>query len=250
MVIYTCERCGMTFNKTSNYKKHLERKNKCKNKFECDICNKPLSNAYSLRRHKDTLHRPPLTQDKQDLLALQEQYEKLKQENNQLRATQQPQQIINNITNVVDNSQKTINLNNFGHEDLSTILKDNNMINLIKNHYLPTADLMLEDIYFRKDIPKNNIIKNGNKALETIDFYENGEFKERDLKSLSPIIFERVVEILKEYVEHHKNQFTDKERTFVDNISFDNYKGGEDDTAFTKTILRVSYDYWAKLNNK
>ena len=198
IMVFECEHCGYTTNFKSNFKKHINRINPCyrrekhnikmtanntkmtanntkmtanntnDERLACSKCLKVFTRMVYKRKHEeictgvDSLTCP--------ICYMRFEYQVAKYRHIKSKCCIPPYQTINNNTivnnniinnHVTTNTTQNININVFGKEDLSHLLKDNDLIYRI-NKYSKDGVYglvkMIDDIYLNKETPENHTI--------------------------------------------------------------------------------------------
>jgi hypothetical protein len=142
---------------------------------KCSFCQKSFSSLAHQRRHE--IHRciknPAINVDNK------EQIKKLKREFNKQKKEMMKQfeLLLNKVGNTTNNNitNNTININNYGSEDVSH-LSHEYKISLLK---IPFGMLqkLIKEIHFNKHKPENKNIYISNQRDNKVQIFENGEWK-------------------------------------------------------------------------
>lgn len=138
MVIYTCNKCRMVFNKKSNYSKHLERKYSCSNInniFTCEYCNYECETIGLLNKHlKDRCKiKKDLEDDTNQVYEDKNKFKMLEEELKMLK--EMLKEHFNNTTNSHNNTTNTNSTDN-SYNTTNSNNTLNNITNNINNNYI------------------------------------------------------------------------------------------------------------------
>ena len=183
-MIYKCKRCGYVTEKLANLKHHYNRKNICKDSLKCGKtyqgllsemdgeflfncpCGQFFESKQGLNQHKS------FCQESEDL---QKQVENLLEENKRLKEQLKntPQAVVHN-NSITNNVANTINIYNFGNEDISHVVQDKQFLSKCFAK-IETSGIIkiVENIYFNDDYPKNQTIKMVNINKDHVMIREN-----------------------------------------------------------------------------
>ena len=175
MVVHTCNRCLMEFDRKDNYTRHLNKKNLCKEiinenaqneenlhengqKTEvlfnmCEFCKKTYSNIYKLNRHL-IICKVKLNNDIANKIATLEQKINILENKKTKKTKEQPQpNIIINNNGIINNINNQINIENFG------TLDNKKIGNKIFFHTLTNFSGLKTLLKFIEFVHKNNKLK-------------------------------------------------------------------------------------------
>ena len=150
-----------------------------KHVFFCDYCNREFKTQDNLTRHikkycKSKKKNVYEIDEIQQLLAREREAHKLEKE----RLYSCIDKLIEkagNTTNITNNTQNNIHLNNYGSEDLSHI-SDQFKLELVKLPYIMIPK-MIETVHFNNNKPENSNIALTNKREKIIKVYKEGKWQ-------------------------------------------------------------------------
>lgn len=187
---YSCPRCGYETNILSNMKKHFMRK---------QICENILNNDESIEEIRDSFN--PSTYA-YVCIGCQKKF-------------RTPQDIYEHQNICV--AYKKLKLNNFGSEDISHILNDEEFLNKCVFCVKSGLVSIVEKIYYDKDKPQNKTVLMKSVQRDTLVIHENGEWKIRHVNDIVPKMLLKGASILSNYL--YKKPIPsiedDKHRAFV-----------------------------------
>ena len=185
---------------------------------QCDVCHKIFTTRQGKYEHRKRVKCKPITIPCQ-------------------------QQTINNVTNHnIDNSVHTITNNNlsncnnqnvqinvFGNEDLSYLLKDNEIIHRLRMYGkegLYGLPKILDDVHFNNDRPENQtIIKPEEYGNTVLIKNSRNEWEFREFEDVRDNLIDTMIKYIKMYNEVKKNLkiklIEEKERNFIKKISYE-----------------------------
>ena len=175
MVNYKCNTCKHVFNQKSNYDKHINKKNKCKqviiNTLQCIYCDGIFI------QHKELISHIKYNCNNK-LILLQKENEKLKKQNNTL--------IIkgNNNNNVNNSNNINITITPFGKEDYSEI-KD---LLLSKISGFDTFFNLLNVVHCNKELPQYNNIYSSNIKSNIAKIFDGKQIKKMSIDEAIKIV--------------------------------------------------------------
>lgn len=202
----TCINCNKIFTRPRTLKFHMV---KClypvkSTEYQCRFCNQYFSTKYTLTRHENNTCKMKKTYDeynKEDIV------EMLCKINN--KKTAKNKNITNNINNVnidnrvvnnnhtinnIDNSQKTIVINNFGHENLS-YLTDVDWMAIMNEGYMAPIKYT-EKVHFNKDHPENHNLIMKHLGGKFMDVREGNKWRKKKVIDVIESIVNEVDEII------------------------------------------------------
>jgi len=206
----------------------------------CNFCNKKLSRIDSLNRHEKICKKKKNTN--LELCLMKNEIETLKEKLDKtttLVTTNNNNNTINktktNNTNSHNTINNTININNFGEENIKHI--DYSYYNNILKGVYGAVPKLVEKIHFDKEHPENQNIKLTNKKEPYIKIRKNNQWKLADRKtevldlidSKCFLLSEKYKKILKK--EHN---LTDTQQDIIDNF-IEQYN--DDNTALIDNLI-------------
>jgi len=236
--IIQCDRCGGTFCKLDNLRRHLKKKKTCepilkdipvaeliekykvrKGCYKCENCGKEYKSAVGKCKHKKKCLVNPIIIEKKENDKLKEELgkeiikrrelEKLV-EQLLLEKTQRNQEnhigVINN-----DNSQNT-NINivfNFGEENIEYLLKDENFIKKCIESPINSIHKYLDNVHFNKEHPENRNIKMTNLLGPYMDYIKEGKWNKIEKDVLIPKIIDKSIDTIDEVIDYGKEDSDD-----------------------------------------
>jgi hypothetical protein len=195
MVVYSCTRCRKEFYKISHYKRHINRKNKCKEntsssnnnnlktssvpklehvfqnrndeRYICNYCNRSYSRRPNLNKHLKTCKRKEdnlLKEELFNLLLENQKKQQEKQDNYEKRIEQLQEQILNLNTGTVNyyttnnttNNTQNIQVLAYEKTDISH-LKDKDYKKVLRRGNFCVPNLV-DAIHFNPNKPENHNI--------------------------------------------------------------------------------------------
>jgi hypothetical protein len=130
--------------------------------------------------------------------------------------------ITNNVTNttILNNTQNNhIHINCFGKEDLSYLLKDNNLIHRINNYSKDGVYglvKMIDEIYLNQEKPENNTIIKPNERGDGLYIRSNDDWEYREFEDIKDDLIkslDKYIDIYKQVKQGNNIQLTEpKER--------------------------------------
>ena len=190
-------------------------------KFVCDFCDKEFSSHAHKRRHE--LHR---CKENISILNERKNWEKEKK-----ILYKQIDALIKKAGNTTTNN---LNLNSYGHEDLSHIT------NSFKNHLIKgpfgMIPKMIEAVHFNKEKPENKNITYPNKKHNNVKIFKDGEWKYYNKGELMDEMIENNYYILDvHYDERGDNVLNDVQKKRYRKFK-DQYDNGELDKGIKDDI--------------
>lgn len=208
---YICRRCGYTTQYKHAFLKHLEKKKVCESILEdinvedilktvrpivktkshqCKRCKKQFSHPSGLSRHKKTCVK---TDD------INEIKERFRQEviddvvhdiKNELRReiTEELKKNMSNNNVTINNNTYVVVLNNFGAEDVSHIIEDNDFLDKCLSTLQTGIPKVVEKIYYDKSKPENKTVVLKSSKRKTALVHTNGEWIEKHLNQVVPFM--------------------------------------------------------------
>lgn len=238
---YECPRCMVSFTRKDYYQKHLGRKVPCHpehstkgiqellnelkkhndNKYACDHCDAKFAHLSGKSRHSKTCKKKPsVTASEVTLIALQNRIIEL-----EARLPSVVNTNCNNIT--VNNTQNiTVNVNNFGQEDLDCVLKH------IQYYWEGKAKGLIEmakQIHFDPLHPENHTFTITNQRAGIAKVKENGQWVSKPSdEALEEVIYtitremESFIEEKAQYLKQKYSKSVDTINTWWDKVGGDN----------------------------
>jgi hypothetical protein len=206
--------------------------------FSCKYCNKTYTRQDNLKRHMDTRCKGREISEVIKVRKVNNDFEKIykkeieesrleRMENNRILCKLIEKVGNTNIThnNNCGNTQtNNVQLNNFGHEDLS-MLTDNYMRKMVSLPYTAIPK-MIKKIHFNDKYPENRNIRMLNKKDNKLQIRNNGEWKYVDKKDTIQLLIEDKNYHLDQFYEQNKETFEYKFQhrfnKFQDQITEDN----------------------------
>jgi anion-transporting ArsA/GET3 family ATPase len=190
-MIYICKRCNYETNKISNLKKHINRKyicndinnsNFCKEKllnelnknYICDYCDEKFETSDKKYKHKKVCKENNNTKLLEKINELEERLRNQEQKN-----ITSIQNIITNNNTTYNTINNTINLNNFGEENLSHITYDD--FTKFSSSLNKGITDFIENTHFNKDVKENMNIRL--KTNDIIEVVNKGRWIEKDFSN-------------------------------------------------------------------
>ena len=135
----------------------------------------------------------------------------------------------NIITNNTNCNNQNVQINVFGNEDLSYLLKDNGIIHRLRMYGkegLYGLPKILDDVHFNKDIPENQTIIKPEEYRNTVLIKNcNNEWEFREFEDIRENMIGTIIKYFRAYNEVKKNLnvelIEEKERQFIRKISYE-----------------------------
>ena len=251
--IIQCDRCGGTFCKLDNLRRHLKKKKTCepilkdipvaeliekykvrKGCYKCENCGKEYKSAVGKCKHKKKCLVNPIIIEKKENDKLKEELDKeiskrkeLEKQVEQLllEKTQRNQEnhigVINN-----DNSQNT-NINivfNFGEENIEYLLKDENFIKKCIESPINSIHKYLDNVHFNKEHPENRNIKMTNLLGPYMDYIKGGKWNKIEKDVLIPKIIDKSIDTIDDVIDYGKEDSDDDSEKEIDDKKWKVYK--------------------------
>jgi hypothetical protein len=262
--IIQCDRCGGTFCKLDNLRRHLKKKKTCepilkdipvaeliekykvrKGCYKCENCGKEYKSAVGKCKHKKKCLVNPIIIEKKENDKLKEELEFVKNEKDKeiskrkelekqveqllLEKTQRNQEnhigVINN-----DNSQNTnINIvfNNYGEDTIEHLLKDENFFKSCMESPINSMHRYLEYVHFNKEHPENKNIKITNLLGPYMDYIKEGKWTKIEKNILIPKIIDKSIGTIDDIIDKKKEEIDNKEYS-DDNIDYSKEDSDDD----------------------
>ena len=223
-MIYICDKCNYQTNRKQNFERHQNKKRPCVeteiekiketnevNRYFCKVCGKVFSSRYGKYQHnKNVKCKNPVSDPTSSNSFIENQTN-----------------IINNID--TQNNTQNIQINCFGKEDLSYLLKDINIIERLKSfgksgvYGLPK---IISDVHFNNENPENNtIIKPEEYGDGVMIKNEDNEWEFREFEDIREDLIDTIVKYFKAYNIVKKNlgiQLIErKERNIIKNFGYE-----------------------------
>jgi len=268
-----CERCGCSFKKIDNLRKHFNRIFICKplvsnisvssliykyatqkGIYKCESCGKLYKTRAGKSKHRKTCIIALSNSAKKDII-IQEQNEIIEEKDTKLqnafKTIQQEQLIRENlekkikellsnqcIQNITNNNNFII-INNFGEENIDYICHDSQFIQKCIENPIHSVQTYLDIIHFNKEHPENNNIKLTNLQSPFMDYFKNGNWKKIEQNILIPRIINKSISTIHNMISNVEDDEINKWYQFRNNLS--NKKNPLNNTIKTKT-KRVIYN--------
>ena len=232
---YICEYCEKSFSRSSNLRRHQElyckqMKEEKKSQKQDDI--KELLEKTIIQQSKDI----------QDINKILKTVPTLKEINNlthqnthnvsnhNITNNHIVHNTINNISNTINN---TININNFGNENLN-MLTNKFMCSMIDKPYTAIPK-MIKKIHFNDKYPENRNIRMVNKKDNKLQIIENGKWIYVDKDETLEMLLGDQNYHLDDYYEKNKSKFTDAQ---IHRFNRFQEKIGESDKKVNQNIVK------------
>ena len=220
-----CDRCGRSFKKWDNLRRHLNRVYLCqpliqdiaiellqtkyackKGIFKCENCGKDYKTSSGKSKHKKKCVTVTVLKDKiinNNETLLQEALNKVIESElsrekleNQVKELLQ-KQCVQNITN-----NNFIIINNFGEENTDYLREDNNaFLQKCMDSPMQSIKKYLDAVHFNKEHPENNNIKLTNLQSPFMDYFKNGNWNKVEQQVLIPRLINNSVKIIHSLIE-------------------------------------------------
>ena len=272
----SCERCGKTFKKMDNLRRHLHRVNLCrpllkdipieqlqqkyvckKGIYQCENCGKVYKTSSGKCKHKKTClplgekdkiiqKQEQIIDDNEKLLKealnkileAQQSREKLEQQVKELLQKQYVQNITNN---------NIIIINNFGEENTDYLQGDTNFLQNCIESPINSVQKYLDAVHFNKDHPENNNIKLTNLQSPYMDFFKNGNWNKVEQRVLIPNIIHKSVNVIHSLMssieEEEPEDQENIEPTNDSSIKWYQYRNQLQDSQLKEKIKRKTKSY-------
>jgi hypothetical protein len=233
-MMYQCERCLGEFSRKDYLKAHLLRKTPCESigstkdasvllteltskhnskTFACEFCHVEFAFASGRSRHKKTCKANP--DNKKQVTVSEDTIVSLQARIAQLEVMSQASIVNTNCNNItVNNTQNiTVNVNNFGQEDMDYLLKrleyywHNKAYGIIE---------MTKDIHFDPQHPENHTFTISNQRARIARVRENGEWISKPCEEVFDDIMNTVARELDQFIADKHDYLKEKFPRIVD----------------------------------
>ena len=231
MHVFECKLCRKLFKQKSDLTRHLKRKYPCgeldnasmthseekDNSFACKHCGKEMKHYQSRWRHERKC------KNKVDsvgnlITLLNEEHEREKekwlQERKQMK--EQIQLLLEKLTapQVTHNHNNTyiVNVNHFGHEDMSYISQ--NYIQRLLKHPCAAVPELIKHIHFNPQHPENRSIKITNRKARFAEVFVNSGWQLMRKQDILDKIVDRGCSILDTCFDDQKSLTEDKQKQY------------------------------------
>ena len=222
--LYICEFCEKTFSRSSNLKRHHELYCKKINKKKEDDNIKNILEKTIIQQSRDIhkiLEKVPSLEEISNIRS---------KSNQNITNNHIFHNTINNFSNTINN---TININNFGNENLD-MLTNKFMSAMIDKPYTAIPK-MIKKIHFNDKYPENKNIRMVNKKDNKLQIIENGKwiYVDKD-ETLDMLLGDKNYQ-LDDYYEKNKSKFTEAQIHRFNNFQ---EKIGESDKQVNQNIVK------------
>lgn len=201
--------------------------------FECNLCGRILSTIGHLKRHKRSFC-PQLKQKKENIIfkdLLEEQKQQFADERaNLYKQIEKLLDKVGNTTNIQSNIKNTINLNNYGNENMSHIT-DSLKTELVKIPYVMIPKL-IEAVHFNDKHPENKNIALTNSRDNKIKIYSDNKWIYQDKEETINNLVDAKYYILDTHFEEVNDSLENNYKTNF--VKFKEYLTKEDKEFVTK----------------
>ena len=234
IINYTCPRCCYTTNRTSDIKKHIQKKKLCKlvkhNIIPLEYKDIILNNNFDMINEINKL--------KKEIVELKEQLKLITIGDNN---SNNNNNTINNTNTTNNTNNITININAFDNPNIS-FLTDKDYKQCI-NRIINSVPELIKKIHFNPKHPENHNMYVSNKRNDEIHCYDGNKWILGNKNELVNDLIQRNEDILSDWIEdasmHKDNKLTEKFEKYL--------KLREEDDVLDKIIKKVKLEFY---NNK
>jgi hypothetical protein len=238
MKTFICPRCSYETIYITNYRGHLERKTPCEDvnesgcsieeckaniqedrssfKHTCTFCSKRFKTHQSLYQHG--FH----CQIKRESEATAPSQTNNNTTNNNITNIQGNNNITNN-NNITINQNIQIVIKNFGHEDITHVVKDKAFLDKCLQATLPGLVSVIEKIYYDKEKPENKTVMMKSVKRQTLMVREQDDWKVKPMCDVVPKMVIKGKDILSTHLETNRPEYPESDDDFENSSKFSSY---------------------------